>query len=81
MSKMRGNGTTKVVIASVLVRKGMVFFKAGDPPPADSDLPFFLSKAIADWQVANPTARVRSTLGFVEDGFTTGVYVWFDEEQ
>jgi hypothetical protein len=40
--------------------------------------PNLIHRTLVDWLQKNPSVKVRSTLGIVEDGFTIAVHVWFD---
>jgi hypothetical protein len=41
-------------------------------------LPLLLEKSLVAWGLENPDAKVRAAIGFVEDGFTIAIHVWYD---
>ncbi len=41
-------------------------------------IPKLIHRSLNDWLARRPHVRVRSTLGLVEDGYTTIVHVWYD---
>jgi hypothetical protein len=76
-----GNGDPKVVIACTTnEQRRWVYFRAEKEPPRTSDLPLWINRAFLDWQEANPTKRVRSSLGIVSNGMTVAIHAWYDED-
>ncbi len=76
-----GNGDQKVVIACTTNdKRRWAYFRAEKSPPKSTDLPIFLNRAVLDWQEDNPTKRVRTSLGIVQDGMTVAIHIWWDED-
>jgi hypothetical protein len=76
-----GREPHQVTVTVSEVQPGWIVVQAGDPPPADRDLPIFLSRALVDWIRSRPACRVRTVLPLTHEGTTRVLHVWYDHEE
>jgi hypothetical protein len=46
---------------------------------SEPNVPYALSMAVEDWCLKNPDCKVRTALGFVANGRTVAIRMWFDQ--
>src|SRR5262249_42694706 len=76
--RTEGNGEPKVEILTTEKKPGylIIYPKSLDYLP--DRLPVFLSLSLERWVLEHPQFRVRATAGFVQEGKTVALHVWYD---
>lgn len=73
-----GNGDPKIELITIDKKPGYLIICPRTLDFLPEGLPVFLSQTLEKWVMDHPQYRVRCVEGFVQNGMTAALHVWYD---